>query len=164
MLRKVSATVLTPLGWLGGTFHVSPTQSLLDFLAPVAPVIKVTDVELPSATRKVPFVALRRDSITMIEPTLSDDLIEPVGSRGRTSPHEVVCLFPHGELRGTLEVLVNVRVSDFLRQQSTFVVLRQCIYAPYNECDDSPRARQLLTALVNLANAIGVAEWNEAPQ
>lgn len=60
-----------------------------------------------------------------------------------------MCLFPHGELRGMLEVLVNVRVSDFLRQQSSFVVLRRCIYAPYNEPNDSPRARQLLTALVN---------------
>jgi hypothetical protein len=59
-------------------------------------------------------------------------------------------------------VLVNVRVSDFLRQQSSFVVLRRCIYAPYNEPDDSPRARQLLTALVNLAT-IGVAEWDESP-
>jgi hypothetical protein len=162
MLRKVSATVLTPLGWLRGTFHISPTQSLLDFLAPVTPVIKFTDVELPGAKRRIPFVALQRDSITMIEPTLSDDLIEPVGSGGRTSPHDVVCLLPGGELRGTLQVLVNVRVSDFLRQQSSFLVFRRCIYAPYNEPDDSPRARQLLTALVNLSRSIGVAEW-EAP-
>ena len=162
-LRKVSSNVLTPLGWVSGTFNVTPTQSLVDFLAPGTPVIKFTGVELPSANRAIPFVGLRRESISIIEPTLSDDLIEPAGSRGRTSPHEVVCLFPHGELRGTLEVLVNVRVSDFLLQQSSFLVLRRCIYAPYNEPDDSPRARQLLTALVNLANAIGVAEWDEAP-
>jgi hypothetical protein len=161
MLRKVSANVLTPLGWVSGVFHVSPTQSLLDFLAPVTPVIKFTGVELPGRKQAIPFVGLRREAITIIEPTLSDDLIEPEGSAGRTSPHEVVCLLPEGELRGRLEVLVNVRVSDFLRQQTGFLVLRRCIYAPYNEPDDSPRARQLLTALVNLANAIGVAEWDQ---
>ncbi len=164
MLRKVSANVLTSRGWLSGTFHVPPTQSLFDFLAPTTAVIKFTSVELPGGKRLIPFVGLRREAITIIEPTLSDDLIEPVGSAGRTTPHDVVCLLRDGELRGRLEVLVNVRISDFLRQQSGFLVLRRCIYAPYNEPDESPRARQLLTALVNLANAIGVAEWDEAPQ
>ena len=161
-LRKVTANVLTPLGWLHGTFNVPPHQSLVDFLGPGIQVIKFTRVRLPNATKTIPFVGLRRESVSVIEPTLSDDMVESPGSAGRTAPHEVSCLFPHGELRGTLEVLVNVRVSDFLRQQASLLVLRRCIYAPYNEPEDSPRARQLLTAVVNLANAIGLAEW-ESP-
>jgi hypothetical protein len=35
-------------------------------------------------------------------------------------------------------VLVNARVSDFLRQQSSPAVLRRCIYAPCDEADESP--------------------------
>jgi hypothetical protein len=33
-LRRVTANILTGLGWLHGTFHLPPHQSLVDFLAP----------------------------------------------------------------------------------------------------------------------------------
>ena len=123
-LRRVTANVLTDLGWLSGVFNLPPHQSLIDFLAPGVQVIKFTGVRL-----------------------------------GRTTPREVACLLPSGRLRGTLEVLVNVRVSDFLRQQASLIVMRRCILAPYGEPLESPKARQLGTVVVNLASAIGVAEW-----
>jgi hypothetical protein len=77
----------------------------------------------------------------------------------RVTAKVLTCLLPGGRLRGTLEVLVNVRVSDFLRQQASFIVMRHCILAPYGEPFESPKARQLGSAVVNLASAIGVAEW-----
>jgi hypothetical protein len=95
----------------------------------------------------------------LIEPTLSDELVEAPGSVGRTTPREVACLLPGARLRGRLEVLVNVRVSDFLRQQASLIVMRGCILAPYGEPLESPKARQLGTVVVNLASAVGVAEW-----
>jgi hypothetical protein len=66
-------------------------------------------------------------------------------------------------VRGTLEVLVNVRVSDFLRQQASLLVMRRCTFAPYGEPAESPKARTLGTVIVNLSTAVGVAErdWPE---
>jgi hypothetical protein len=162
-LRKVTANVLTPLGWLHGTFNLPPYQSLVDFLAPGVQVINFTHVQLPQAKDAIPFVALRRESIMLIEPTLGDDMVETTGSVGRTSPRDVACLLTMGQVRGTLEVLVNVRVSDFLRQQANLIVMRRCIFTPYGEPEDSPKARQLGTVVVNMTTAVGVAErdWPE---
>jgi hypothetical protein len=158
-LRRVTANVLTDLGWLSGVFNLPPHQCLIDFLAPGVQVIKFTNVRLPNTVDEIPFVALRREAVRLIEPTLSDEYIEAPGSTGRTTPREVACLLPAGRLWGTLEVLVNVRVSDFLRQQASLIVMRRCILAPYGESLESPKARQLGTVVVNLASAIGVAEW-----
>lgn len=69
------------------------------------------------------------------------------------------CLLPEGLLRGTLQVLVNVRVSDFLRQQPNLVVLRDCRLTGYGEPADSPKARKLRVALVNVGRISGVSEW-----
>jgi hypothetical protein len=158
-LRKVSANMLTDLGWLFGVFNLPPHQSLIDFPAPGVQVIKFTNVRLPSVAERVPFVALRREAVRLIEPTLNDEMVEAPGSIGRSLPHEVACLLPEGRLQGTLEVLVNVRVSDYLRQQANLIVMRRCVLAAYGESLDSPKARQLSTVVVNLAAAVGVAEW-----
>ena len=64
-----------------------------------------------------------------------------------------------GLLRGTLAVLVNVRVSDFLRQQFGVVVLRDCPLTRYGEAVASPKARKLRIALVNIRRITGVSEW-----
>jgi hypothetical protein len=162
-LRKVTANVLTDLGWMHGTFNLPPHQSLVDFLAPGVQVIKFTRVRLPQTQDVLPFVGLRREAVRLIEPTLGDDLVETPGSIGRTSPRHVTCLLDIGEVRGTLEVLVNVRVSDFLRQQANLIVMRQCIFAPYGESDDSPKAHRIGTVVINLSAATGVAErdWPE---
>jgi hypothetical protein len=64
-----------------------------------------------------------------------------------------------GILHGTLEVLVNVRVSDFLRQQPGLAVLNDCSLVPYGQPPESNQARRLRVALVNLGRVAGVAEW-----
>jgi hypothetical protein len=55
-------------------------------------VIKFTRVRLPQASNALPFVALRRESVMLIEPTLGDDMVETAGSIGRTSARDVTCL------------------------------------------------------------------------
>ncbi len=162
-LRKTTADVLTPLGWLHGTFQVPQYQSLLDFLAPNVQVIKFTRVLLPQEKESIPFVGLQRESVILIEPTQPDEPVEAAGSLGRTTPREVGCLLEVGMLRGTLEVLVNVRVSDYLRQQPGFIVLRRCVLTPYGEAAGSAQARRISTAVVNLARVVGVSEWQGRP-
>ncbi len=125
--------------------------------------MKLTRVRVPNETERVPFVALRRDSILVVEPTQSDELVDTAGSGGRTSSHRVGCLLSVGILHGTLEVLVNVRVSDFLRQQPSLAVLHDCALVPYGQPPESNQARRLRVALVNLGRVTGVAEWANQP-
>jgi len=158
-LRLASVNVLTDLGWCAGTFHVPGRQSLVDFLAPGSHIVKFTRVRVPQESERVPFVAVRRDAILVVEPTQADELVDTPGSGGRTSSHRVACLLPVGMLHGTLEVLVNVRVSDFLRQQPGLAVLHDCALVPYGQPPDSSQARRLRIALVNLGRVVGVAEW-----
>ncbi|HEY7613922.1 MAG TPA: hypothetical protein VH764_13055 [Gemmatimonadales bacterium] len=156
-LRLSSVNLLTDLGWCSGTLHVPGRQSLVDFLAG-SQTVKVTRVRVPDEAERLPFVGFRRDAILMVEPTQSDELLE-AGSVGRTSSHRVGCLLGEGILHGTLDVLVNVRVSDFLRQQPGLAVLRDCSLAPYGQPSDSNQARRMRSALVNLSRVAGVVEW-----
>jgi hypothetical protein len=158
-LRLSSLNVLTDLGWYAGTSHVPGRQSLVDFLAPGNHNVKLTRVRIPQENDRFPFVAVRRDSILVVEPTQADELVDTPGSGGRTSSHRVGCLLPVGVIQGTLEVLVNVRVSDFLRQQPSLAVLRDCTLVPYGQPADSNQVRKLRLALVNLGCVTGVAEW-----
>jgi hypothetical protein len=158
-LRQSTANILTDLGWFAGTFHVPLHQSLVDFLAGGVGVIKATRVRIPGEEARLPFVGIRRDSILVVEPTQGDELIETAGSIGRTTTRRVGCLLAEGLLTGALEVLVNVRVSDFLRQQPGLVVLSDCRLVPFGQPADSPKARKLRIALVNLGRVPGLAEW-----
>jgi hypothetical protein len=158
-LRLSSVNLLTDLGWYAGTLHVPGRQSLVDFLAPGNHIVKVTRVRVPNENERLPFIGVRRDSIVLVEPTQGDELVDTPGSGGRTSSHRVGCLLPAGMLRGNLDVLVNVRVSDFLRQQPGLAVLHDCVLLPYGQPPESSQARKLRVALVNLSRVTGIAEW-----
>jgi hypothetical protein len=159
-LRKVPTNLLCDLGWLSGTFHVPQYQSLMDYFTGGVHLLKCTRVRLPGEQDLVPFIAFRRENVLLVEPTLGDELIETAGSAGRTTPRQVGCLLPSGILRGTLEVLVNVRVSDYLRQQPAFLLLRDCVVSPYGQRPDPTPSRRLKLAIVNWSRAIGVSEWS----
>ena len=158
-LRVSSVNLLTDLGWWAGTFHVPVRQSLVDFLAPGSQTVKLTRVRIPNEAERLPFVAVRRESILVVEPTQPDEPVDTPGAGGRTSSHRIGCLLPEGILHGTLEVLVNVRVSDFLRQQPGLAVLHDCALVPYGQSAESKQTRKLRLALVNLGRLTGVTEW-----
>ena len=159
-LRQVTAEVLTPVGWMNGTFRVPPHQPFLDFLTLGTlgvQILKFTRVRVPNEPDPVPFVALRRESVILVAPTLSKDLIEAADG-GFTRAREVACLLPVGVLRGTLDVLANIRLSDDLERRAHLIVLRRCMLAPYGGTLNDPAARALPIAIVNLSQAVGVSE------
>ena len=159
-LRQVTAEVLTPVGWMNGTFRVPPQQPFLDFLTLGTlgvQILKFTRVRVPNEPDPVPFVALRRESVILVAPTLSKDLIETADG-AFTRAREVACLLPVGVLRGTLDVLANIRLSDDLERRAHLIVLRRCMLAPYGGTLNDPAARALPIAIVNLSQAVGVSE------
>lgn len=154
--RRATVSVLSSLGWISGTLHLPPMQSLVDFLQSGSPVVKVTRARVPMQAELVPFVALRADAIAIVAPTI-DELVETEGAMGRTTAREVELLLESGRMTGRIAVLVNLRVSDFLRQHTGLVVVRDAVYSPYGTTDPA-QARKLPVAIVNLAHAAGVAQ------
>lgn len=154
--RKVTVSLLTDLGWASGTLHLPPFQTLLDHLNATGPVLKCTRVRVPTRPDSVSFIGFRREALQVVAPTI-DELVEPAGAIGHTTPRDVVCVLPTGEIEGKLDVLVNLRVSDFLRQQTSLVVLRRCVFRPHGATEPA-QERRLAVAVVNMARAVGVAQ------
>jgi hypothetical protein len=163
-LRTVLAHILTEAGWVQGTFLVPEGQSLMDFFSGGVQLLKLTRARFPGEKELIPFIALRREAIHVVEPAAGEDQIEAPGGIGRTTPHEVSAFLLAGQLHGTLEVLVNVRLSDFLRQQSNLLVLRDCRLVPYGEAKDSPKVRKLRVVLLNMARVLGFGELDNSAQ
>lgn len=158
-LRTSPVNILTALGWLQGSFHIPKLQSLLDFLAPGVNIIKCSRVRVPGESKTLAFVGLQRDAVHLIEPTQADEHIESPGAAGRTTPRNVACLLPAGVLRGDLEVLVNVRVSDFLRQQQGMFMLRNAVLTPYGtDAGAAATFRKFRVVILNPGAAVGVSE------
>ncbi len=158
-LRAVPANLLTRGGWMRGQFRVPPHQALVDFLGGGQSVVKFTKVSVPGDPEEFAFVGVRRASVCLVEPTLGDDeLIEAPGSGHITTTRHVTCVLDNGHLTGDLEVLVHVRVSDYLRQAGDFMVMRNCTFVPHGEAVGSAHTRRLPVALVNLEQVIGVGE------
>ena len=94
----------------------------------------------------------------MVEPTQADELLET----GQRRPHLVAPRRLHaaeGILHGTLEVLVNVRVSDFLRQQPGLAVLHDCSLVPYGQPATVQPGPPAAERAGEPARVTGVAEW-----
>ena len=153
--RKTSLSILTDIGWATGTLHLPSLQTLLDYLNASGPVLKCTRVRVPTRPDVVNFVGFRREAVQVVAPSV-DELVEPAGAVGHTTPRDVTCILPSGEIQGKLDVLVNLRVSDFLRQQTSLVVMRKCVFRPHGA--DPGQERRLSVVVVNMARAIGAAQ------
>jgi hypothetical protein len=133
-------------------------QSLVDFLSSGMPILKFVRVRVPQENKLLAFVGLRREAVQLIEPTQPDELIETPGFAGRTTQRDVGVLVPSGIVRGRLDVLVNVRISDFLRQQQGMVVLRNAVLAGYGADPAGAGTRRFHSVVINLTQVVGVAE------
>jgi hypothetical protein len=153
--RRVEADVLLPAGWLDGTFMVPETQSLQDFLEHSGTFLKLVDVSVPGHDEVVPFFAVQRGAVELIAPKLADDRVDTAGSSGHTAPWSISCLFHRGAVHGSLDFLMNLRLSDFLRQQTGFLLLREANWVPL---DGGDPARRWATAFVNVPQVNGISE------
>jgi len=156
-LRQVPAEIFCTLGWIYGTLHTPTHQSLLDFLTLSGASIKLTRVRVPQEPDLLGFLDLRRDSISLIAPP-RDATGAAAGAHGAVNTRDIACLFEESILRGSLEVPVGLRLSDYLRQEGPYLVLRHCMLTPFGATLNSPGAKTLDLAIVNLEQVVGVSE------
>jgi hypothetical protein len=154
-LRKVSAELLTTLGWLSGTLHVPSHVPLEEHIALGRHHLKLTGVAVPGEPDRMRFLALRRDAVVVVAPAMAEAEAAPSPF---STPRHVACLLPAAILRGTLQVFSNMRLSDHLQIEGQVVTLRHCLLTQYGGTAHSANARPLHTAIVNLSWAIGVSE------
>jgi hypothetical protein len=154
--RSVAAEVLLPAGWITGTFVVPEDQSFLDFLAHSGAFLKLTDALVPGHQDVVPFFAIQRGAVQVIVPSAGDDRVVTPGSMGITAPWSISCLFERGAVHGSLDFLMNQRLSDFLKQQTGFLVIREARWTPIGDNDHAVRSWPVV--LVNVPQLNGISE------
>lgn len=154
--RQVAAEILLPAGWVTGTFVVPEGQSFLDFLAHSGAFLKVVDAFVPGHPDVVPFFAVQRGAVQLIVPSAGDDRVETPGAMGITAPWSISCLFEGGAVHGRLDFLMNQRLSDFLKQQTGFLVIRDASWTPIGGGDEPGRTWPLV--LVNSPQLNGISE------
>jgi hypothetical protein len=157
LLRQVPAEILCSLGWVYGTLHIPAHQTLHEFLALSGPSVKLTRVRVPGEADPVSFLALRRAGIAVIAPPMGEPLAGTVPF-GPTRTREIACFLPDSTLRGRVEVPTSLRLSDYLRQEGPLLTLRHCMLAPYGATLQSPGAKALDVALVDLDHVAAVSE------
>jgi hypothetical protein len=154
--RQVAAEILLPAGWITGTFVVPEEQSFLDFLAHSGAFLKLTDALVPGHQDVAPFFAIQRGAVQVIVPSGDDARVETPGSMGITAPWSISCLFERGAVHGSLDFLMNQRLSDFLKQQTGFLVIRDATWTPIGDGSQGMRAWPVV--LVNVPQLNGISE------
>jgi hypothetical protein len=124
--RTIPARILTPAGWIHGTFHLARLHSFADFLNTATPFLTLTQVTLPSGKDPAAFLGIRRSAARLILPLCDEAQLMLVPPQGEFDEHTVHCLLEAGFLTGRLQVKKRLRVSDFLGHQTGFVMLRDC--------------------------------------
>lgn len=120
--REVFAQCWAEGTWLPGGLCLPSRRGLLEHLNQKDAFLKHRNVALSDKKEPLPFLALRRDSVSLVVPAY-----ESVPRlAGTTSRHRVACLLKGAILRGTLDTLASLRVSDFLMRNPGFFAVHDC--------------------------------------
>lgn len=123
--RCVEARILTPAGWVTGEFNIPQSIMLLDFLNRNQVFAPLTNVTLENFGRNAPFFMMNRRSVILVVPSVEESRLQCPGP-GEAITLKIHCLLAMGVLHGSLELLRNIRVSDFFVNRQGFVLLRDC--------------------------------------
>lgn len=132
-LREVATRMhIDHYGWITGTLHVAPQHSVMYHLNRFADrakkadeggqYVKVTQARFPGQSQAVPFLALRRESISLVLPTDTNDKFMQ-RDPGSTVPHAVTFMLADLYVHGTIVIPPNLRVSDFLQSNRGFLAV-----------------------------------------
>jgi hypothetical protein len=124
--RTLPARILTPAGWINGTFHLAKLHSFADYLNANTAFFTLTDVVLPAVKKPARFIGLRRSAARLVLPLCDEAQLLLGAPVADTTETRVYCLLEAGFLTGTLALKRRLRVSDHLAHQTGFMMLRGC--------------------------------------
>ncbi len=149
--REVFAQCWADGTWLPGGVCLPTRRGLLEHLNQKEPFLKLRNVALSDKKEPLPFLALRRDSVSLV---VADYESVPAPKEA-SAQHRVVCLLRGAILRGTLETLASLRVSDYLMRNPGFFALHDCTL---RMASMPSFPTPIPVVLVNGDRVIGVAE------
>ena len=115
---------------------------------------KLRNVAISHKKEPIPFFALRLEAVPMIVPSEHEVVPNVLGA---TTEHKVMCLLRGAMVTGKLEILENLRVSDYLMRSPGYIPLRDCtLRVPAKVQLPFPNPVPLV--LVNAECVTGVAE------
>jgi len=153
--RIVPAHVLTTAGWMTAEFNVLEKGYLLEQLDSVDEFFSVTNASMVGFDTATEFLALQRDAIEIIVPSEEPELL--AAPMSDTKRDTVFVLFGGGVIRGDIEYRQNIRLSDFVKKQDGFILLRNCelqlghLYAEHKEVKPAE------AIIVNVNHIVGIS-------
>ena len=163
-LREARIRFHTTFGWIDGTVHIPMQHALLHFvnrqvdrskyIDEGGQYLKVTAAHFAAQDSLVPFLALRRDSVSLIVPS---DPEEKVASAepGHHVAHVATFLLPSVFVRGTIKLPANIRLSDYLQTNRGFLCIREATVVLNQQGNREQETSPAL--LLNSSQLIGVA-------
>ena len=150
----VGVQILTGMGWISGSVHLSQGQGLLPHLNADTALLSLTKVVLPERGTDVDFLALAKSTISLLVPVVE----APLGEREPERPidHHVNCLLAAGRVSGLLRGPGATRLSDYLRDHRGFLVLR---HATLYDLGEERAERRIPLIIVNDRALTAVTEW-----
>ena len=121
--RSIPANVLTRAGWLTGTFHIAERSRFVDAMNRPTEFMRLTDVSMRGRFDSLPFLGLQRSAMILIVPPATETQLQWRPEVEPLEKHDVACLLDLGVVYGTVDVLKNVRVSDYFVHKTDFVLL-----------------------------------------
>jgi hypothetical protein len=154
--RPIPVLVLAPHGFISGTIHIPMLKGLHNFLNSSEEILKLTDAVLPGSPQVYPFLALQKVATHLLVPRGAPET-EPTYLN--TTQHLVTCLLSMGSIRGFIDVLENVRTSDFLLRNHGFIEFKQCYLGPNPQVNPKEISGDpLAQVFVNTRSMVGVTE------
>ncbi len=155
--RRIPCQVLTPAGWIIGTFHIMKTAKFVDQLNFASEFFRLTDVSFIGKEKKIPFFALQRVAATLVvpPPTEGDLIVERHEEKKAVRVH---CIFDSGVVSGDLVIRENIRISDYLVKQDGYILLRRCKLRLGNLQDEFFVEEKHPSVIVYAPNILGFSE------
>ncbi|MFL5262514.1 MAG: hypothetical protein ACJ79L_08945 [Anaeromyxobacteraceae bacterium] len=122
--RVIRARILTPSGWIRGSFHVPRMQSFHDFLGQRGPFFNLTEVAIAARGAELPYLALRRSAVRVIVPSIDERRLLVSAAQPGAVERTVTCVLDAYAVSGRVAVPAHLRVSDYLAHHSGFIQLR----------------------------------------
>jgi hypothetical protein len=123
--RSVETNILTPGGWLTGTFHIPETASFPEYLNREADFDTLTDVTIAGSDKPVAFFLLHRNMIQLLVPREKSNAPFPL-LPATAETRRIFCLMAGVSITADVQVLKSMRISDFFSRRKGFIVLADC--------------------------------------
>lgn len=159
--RTVPVAIRSSAGWVTGRIHLDGGVSLLRHLNESGAFFRLTDVTLPGEKSIRKFFAIHVRETALVVPLACEEEKAAREFAAETLRREVACLLPEGPMFCSFDVLVGIRVSDYLMNHTNFIPVRRC-WTPFHPLPEA-LAEPVEFGFLNAARVVGVSEAEVEP-